>query len=245
MAPVPSGTTGKSETEVLRFNDDEILRLADHGDITVDSLAGATEIKVYDTSHETRLVRLDGKVVVHKKLMDFAMEGATGAEERTFAKREFFSWKFSDTLRMNIVPPVALVVGDPTQIVVEYINGAQQPEGYKRQDTPLYIFDYLLAMRDRRNDGGNVLRGEDKKLYAIDHESTLMAGYVPSSEEEVHQGSITRHHLDVFFESADWGIFDETDWSAFWDEHGPQELNSDQAKKEFLMRIAFVKSKMI
>ncbi|HGY9627018.1 TPA: RHS repeat-associated core domain-containing protein, partial [Pseudomonas putida] len=245
MAPVPSGTTGESEAEVLRFNDDEILRLADHGNITVDRLAGATQIKVYDASHVTRLVELDGKVVMHKKFDGFAMAGATGAEERTYAKREFFAWKFSDALGMNIVPPVALVVGDPKQIVVEYVNGARPPKEYKRQDTPLYIFDYLLAMRDRRNNGGNVLRGEDEKLYAIDHESTLMAGYVPFSKEEVHQDSITRHHLDVFFESADWGVFDETDWSAFWDEHGPQELNSDQAKKEFLMRIAFVKSKMI
>lgn len=163
------------------------------------------------------------------------------------AKREVFSYDLSETLSLGLVPHTALLKKNPKIIRMggEKIEDYNLPRGrgseyvisrvvtanddqklikaYDRKKSPLYVFDYLLGQRDRKDRAeidssgryrlNNVLFDKSGKINAIDH--SLI--FEPMEKTGLR---LTPDVVEIFMSNPDTvDAIRNTDWNIFFEKH--------------------------
>ncbi|WP_143503899.1 MULTISPECIES: hypothetical protein [unclassified Pseudomonas] len=201
-------------------------------------------IDVLSSSNEALLMELpDGRRVVQKdfgSMLAFDDDGVRDQKAR--AHNEVLAYQFSEVLGLGIVPKTELVEGTNNKVVSTYIENGGAEEKFNRKETSLYAFDFLLNVRDRLDTGGNIIHGDDGKVYAIDHETILEPG-----AEWIKRGGVNKDHIDLLLPSDEAKQkFIREDWGDFLDKN-LKYWNSDdavQAKNNFMDRVGYVQDQL-
>ncbi|CAI8761539.1 insecticidal toxin complex protein TccC [Pseudomonas sp. IT-P44] len=222
----------------------ELLYSQDH----IDNASLVTDLS---RSNEVSLLDIDGYRVVYKNYAEMWTPDDEMELQRIRANNEVFAFRLSEQLGLDFVPETALVQERRRAVVSRYIQPVMDRSacsmGFNREKTSLYVFDYLIDIRDRDNEGSNVVFDEAGKFYAIDHEQILGLGSADSRPKGPGL-ELGDAHLSIFFEnSIVVEKFNETDWPAFYDEHTngldvADPLEIQRSKNAFLARVDRVRT---
>ncbi|MEB0121639.1 MULTISPECIES: RHS repeat-associated core domain-containing protein [unclassified Pseudomonas] len=202
-------------------------------------------IRNVSSSYESWVVELsDTEWGVHKDFSSMTVLDAHGlAKQKIGAANEVFAYQFSKALNLNIVPATVIRPGTDREVISRYVDTIVGDVAFNRQQSSLYVFDFLLNTRDRLDDGrnGNIVFDKSKRAFAIDHDLILEPGFEAISESE-----ITPDMLAVFAsDPVTMKSLSETDWDLFFEKHiSPEFIHQrEEAKSEFLSRISCIKNR--
>lgn len=205
------------------------------------TLAKAPLFKDLSSRYDTLLVRVNDQLVIHKNMGSmFITADKEKIRQEVAARNEVFAWKFSNALKLNLVPVTALASGADREVVSQYIPN-QPLRNFNRPDTSMHVFDFLINARDRGNEGGNVLMDLQGNFKAIDHESILEPEFTAIAPE-----CVTQESINLFFRNPETRLaFQGTDWSSFFDEHThPGMERRELAREQFLGRVNWIKNRI-
>lgn len=239
ISPLPAAPTSPA----LPIDPRAILDL--NGSVSDDALSKSSFIKDISATNESILRQLPNgdRVVVKDFAAMFAFDESGFLDQKSRAENEVFAYRFDAQLGLDLVPETFRVQNDERKVVSRYIEGNGNELYFDRHSSSLYVFDYLLNVRDRVDAGGNIIYDRSGKAYAIDHESILEPGF-----KAIEKDTITDSHLDRFFEKGTTkDAFISTDWDEFISSHLKHRPREDwmTVKEEFLERIAFVEAKLL
>ncbi|MDB6049762.1 MAG: insecticidal toxin protein [Pseudomonas sp.] len=202
-------------------------------------------IRNVSSSYESWVVELsDTEWGVHKDYSSMTALDAHGlAKQKIGAANEIFAYQFSKALNLNIVPATVMRPGTDREVISRYVDSMPGDVAFNRQQSSLYVFDFLLNTRDRLDDGrnGNIVFDKGGRAFAIDHDLILEPGYEAISESQISPEALAIFGSDPITKVS----LLETDWDHFFEENiSPQFTDRrGQAKSEFLNRISFIRSR--